>query len=246
MATEPEAARAAPEHSLADSLSDPALIGLIALLVDQEPGDQVPSERELSIELGVSRTALRDRISRLESLGMLERRERLGTYYAGASPERVSDALVLALMAKRITVDSLVEVRHALERHSAVLASAHGDAQAIERMRQAVERMRASADGRELFEADNDFHRALFEAAGSPALQFFAQMLHAVLRSTLRFVTLAVERDRLRLVHAEILDAVVAGDADAAGEAVDRHFGWLAELIARDGDDPSLLPTASS
>ena len=58
MPTDPDGSRPAPDHFLAGSLSDPALIDLIALLVDQEPGHQIPSERELSLELGVSRTAL--------------------------------------------------------------------------------------------------------------------------------------------------------------------------------------------
>lgn len=230
-------------------LKDKALADLVHLLLEKEPGQQLAGERELSERLHISRTALRDRISRLESLGMLQRREREGTFYTGISPERVSDGLVLSLMSHQMTIESLAEVRHALERHAAVLACTSGNEEALQGMTSAVERMHASDDGRELFEADNAFHRHLFAASNAPGLLFFSQMLHSVLRGTLRFLTLAEERDRLRVVHRAMLDAISAGDPERAGESVDEHFSWLHHLIEKeareDASEPSWVPLPS-
>lgn len=228
---------------LATLLKDKALADLVHLLLEKEPGQQLAGERELSETLHISRTALRDRISRLESLGMLQRREREGTFYTGISPERVSDGLVLSLMSHQMTIESLAEVRHALERHAAVLACTSDNEEALAGMAIAVERMNLSDDGRELFEADNAFHRHLFAASDAPGLLFFSQMLHSVLRGTLRFLTLAEERDRLRVVHGAMLDAIRAGDADRAGVAVDEHFEWLHHLIEKEAAEGSSGPS---
>jgi GntR family transcriptional repressor for pyruvate dehydrogenase complex len=233
-------AEVAPHQFLTDLLEDKALGELVTLLLTKEPGEQIPSERELAVTLGISRTALRDRISRLESLGILQRRERSGTFFTGIRPESMSDALILSLMSSQLSIDSLVSVRHALERHAAIAACALGDPQALEDLAAAVQRMYATDDGRELFDADNDFHQALFRASGSPGLIFFAQMLHSVLRGTLRHVALEHDRETLRLVHSNVLAAVMSRDSTAAGVAIDDHFAWLDTL--RQSDDGRTQP----
>ncbi|WP_430592399.1 FadR/GntR family transcriptional regulator [Humidisolicoccus flavus] len=246
---EPGAADASQHQFLSTMLKDRALADLVHLLLEKEPGEQIPSERELSERLEISRTALRDRISRLESLGMIQRREREGTFYTGISPERVSDGLVLSLMSHQMDIESLAEVRHALERHAAVLACGSRNDAAVRGMAESVDRMNASDDGRELFEADNAFHRHLFAASSAAGLLFFSQMLHSVLRGTLRFVTLAEERDRLRVVHTAVLDAVRNSDPESAGRAVDDHFDWLRHLIEKEreagGSGPAWIPSAA-
>ncbi len=238
--SEPTQASTSPQEPsqhkfLTALLKDKALADLVHLLLEKQPGQQLAGERELSETLHISRTALRDRISRLESLGMLQRREREGTFYTGISPERVSDGLVLSLMSHQMTIESLAEVRHALERHAAVLACTSDNEEALGGMAIAVDRMHSSDDGRELFEADNAFHRHLFAASNAPGLLFFSQMLHSVLRGTVRFLTLAEERERLRVVHQSMLDAIRAGDPGRAGIAVDEHFEWLHHLIEKEG-----------
>lgn len=230
-------------------LKDKALSDLVSLLLGMGPGDQIPSERELSETLHVSRTAIRDRISRLESLGLLQRKERSGTYFTGIRPESVSDVLILSMMSQQMTVGSLVSVRHALERQAAIEACRAGDGPALAELRAAVARMDDSDDGYELFLADNDFHRSLFRASRSEGLIFFSRMLHAVLSGTLQHLSLERDRFTLRVLHRDILEAVVAKDAPAAIHAMDAHFKWLEELGASERDPgeagPS-EPTSSS
>lgn len=213
-------------------LKDSALSELLELFGEIEPGARIPSERELALQLGISRTALRDRIGQLVSLGVLERREREGTFFNGIKPEALSDVLVLAMLSEQMTIDSLISVRTALERQAAIEACSTDDAEALERLHAALQVMHRSDDGYELFEADNAFHRALFTASGSPGLVFFSRMLHAVLRGTLQHVSLSNDRVVLRERHQAIYDAIVARDAQAAAAAMDRHFEWLEELRA--------------
>ncbi|MEZ3161000.1 FCD domain-containing protein [Microbacterium sp. BWT-B31] len=232
--------RRAPETSLenhrfyADLLNDPALRSLVELLLDTEPGARLPSERELTQTLNMSRNTLRDRIGRLESMGALTRKERLGTYYTGVQAERTGDVLLLSLMFQQMTLESLTSVRHALERQAAIEACVNGDEQNFTALSESAAAMHRTEDGRELLEADDAFHRALFAASASPALIFFSQMLYAVLRGTLRHLTLEQDFETMRRVHNDVLLAVRQRDPQAATEAIDAHFAWLGVLRERE------------
>lgn len=224
----------AGERFTAAHFRDPILGDLVELIGTKSPGDRLPSERELAEKLGVSRTALRDRIGRLEAFGVLERREREGAIYTGLQPERMGEILILGLISSEIHVESLSTVRHALEREAAILAATDPDPEGMRSMRTALEQMRKTDDGAEIFAADVAFHEGLINASNSSGLTFLARVLRAVLQGTLRFVTLAEERDMVRRVHSEILDAIEARDREAARLTVDRHFELLEVLFEKD------------
>lgn len=220
-----------PTASQNSLFGDPIMGMLMNQIVTMEPGDRLPSEREQALRFNVSRTALRDRIGRLESLGVLERRDRAGTFVIGLRPETVSEVLTLGLMGSKITVDSLVPVRVALERQAAIEAARRVDHVNCAHMAVAVDRMDASDDSSELHAADMAFHQALFNASGSQGLVFFSQVLSTVLSNTMRHLALDRDRVRMRVLHRAILEAVQSGDETAAVTAVDEHFAWLDELI---------------
>ncbi|WP_394160359.1 FadR/GntR family transcriptional regulator [Galactobacter valiniphilus] len=211
---------------------DEVFSDLVELLLDLTPGTKLPSERELAETLGVSRTALRDRISRLESLGVLDRKERAGTFYIGATPETLSDGLLLSMLASELTFSSLVSVRRALERQAAIEAATRATQTDLEALRETVNRMSGTDAENALFEADRDFHSALFTASHSAGLIFFSRMLERALAGTLQLVTLAHQRNRLRSVHHDIAEALDLRDPAAAADAMDAHFSWLDELYA--------------
>lgn len=231
MATAPEQ----PEIALG---KDPITHALVRRITKIGPGGRLASERELSEELSVSRTALRDRVAKLESMGILERRGRLGTFVVGLRPETVSDVLMLGLMASDLTIESMVTVRIALERQAALEAAMRTDHVNIAHMAVAVDAMDNSDDGEALRQADISFHQALFNASGSQALKFFSQVLAQVLSETIQSLELSEDRETMRTVHRQILDAVRSGDRDSVLKSIDNHFEWLGELIT-DQAEPS-------
>lgn len=217
----------------ASLLDDSALGSLVDLLLGMQQGEQLPSERELTQKLNVSRNTLRDRIGRLESMGVLSRKERQGTFYTGVQAEQTSDVLILSLMLQQMTLESLVSVRHALERQAAIEACENADEGSFAALEKSVTAMHNTEDGRELLAADQSFHQSLFAASASPALIFFSQMLHSVLQGTLQHLTLEQDFETMRHVHRDVLDAVRARDVDAATVAIDAHFTWLHVLRDR-------------
>ncbi|WP_343957005.1 FadR/GntR family transcriptional regulator [Yaniella flava] len=222
------------EQLTAAHFQDPVVGSLIDMLRTMSAGERLVSERELANQLGVSRTALRDRIGRLESYGVLERREREGTVFTGLQPERMGEVLIVGLLFSEISVESLVTVRHALEREAAVLAAKDPASHGLEKMRDALEKMHGGDDGSEIFDADIDFHEGLFLASNSSGTIFLSRALRIAMKGTLRFETLATERKKVIALHIDILDAIENRDVNQARNSIDMHFRVLDELLKKE------------
>lgn len=228
------------QDSLAQVFADdPTTAALARLVRGLAPGDRLPAERDLAIQLNVSRTALRPRLGILEGLGMLRRRTGSGTYVEALKPDTLALALNLAISSSDLPVSHLESVRIALERQAANEATRKADPVLIAYMRQAVDTIAATDDPGELLAADRTFHQALLRAAGNPALTFFADALADVLTQDLeerseRFDAFVSEVSKKVLVerHAAIYEAIMSGDAAAAMRAVDEHFDELPPAIS--------------
>ncbi|WP_280243495.1 FadR/GntR family transcriptional regulator [Nocardia abscessus] len=219
------------------SVEDPVSAAVSSLVRQLAPGDRLPAERELAATLNVSRSALRDRLSQLEGLGVLERRTGSGTYVRELESANLTSALDLAVSASRLSLAALHSVRVALERQAAREAARLGEPVPIAYMRKAVKTMEEStASDPDISQADLSFHRALFNAAANPALSFFADALRGVLKEDL-----AKRRERMRVlpddrqvmidVHLAIYDAVQSGDEQAAMQAIDHHFDVIDQRL---------------
>ncbi|NWL34243.1 FadR family transcriptional regulator [Paenarthrobacter nitroguajacolicus] len=223
-------------HSLASVFAnDPVSEALARLIRELRPGDRLPSERDLALELGVSRTALRDRLGVLEGLGILRRRTGSGTFVETLNPDALALALNLAIASSHLPVSALESVRIALERQAGREAATSSDPVLVAYMQRAINTM-ASTDVRaDVMDADLAFHQSLLRAAGNPALSFFAEALSDVFAQDLAYRSARLNSTRLTdsvqtlLVehHQRIHDAIVAGDPSAAMQAIDDHFDAL-------------------
>lgn len=212
--------------------SDELVSRLVHHLSSMQVGERLPSERVLAEALGVSRTALRDRLMRLEAIGVVERRAGSGTYLRGLSSPMTGDTLAMGMMANNLDPGSMMPVRVALEREAARQAARRGDHLNLARMAVALDGMTHGVDDHGFREADKAFHDALIAASGVPGLQFFGEILRDILTATVREVPL-VERDHLYELHVEMYEAVRDGDPARAMGAVDGHFDWLENAIER-------------
>ncbi|SCK51579.1 FadR/GntR family transcriptional regulator [Streptomyces sp. WMMB 322] len=213
-------------------------------------GDRLPPERELSEMLGVSRAAIREALRVLEAQGAL--RPRVGTgpdsgnVIIAMPGAGLTQFLRLHIALAHFSLDDVVEARAVLERSSARLAAEHARADDLARMREQLDRMDAAGLPRETFnDCDTDFHVAIAEAAGNRMVADLTVSVRNAVRQTLLTVFHRVEdweavATRLRAEHRAIYDAVVAGEVERAGEAVEAHI----RSVHRDIVVPSLSPVS--
>lgn len=204
-------------------------------------GEKLPTEAALAQRFAVSRTVVREAVSRLKSLGLVDSRQGSGLYVkeAGFPPLHFDASSVVSLQA----VLQMVEVRRALETEVAGLAAQRRTAAGAQRIRAAFqaldEAVRAGGDG---VDEDVTFHRAIAEAAGNPfligTLEYLGQFLQGATRVTR--ANEARRRDFERQVrdeHTGILRAIETGDAAAARRAATKHMNHAASRIGQADPD---------
>jgi len=201
------------------------------------PGQRLPTESALMARFGVSRTVVREALSRLKTLGLVESRQGSGAFVKSSAP--ALEQLVLAPDGSVDAVIQMVEVRRALEAEAAALAAARRTPQDLRRIKAAVLALeRAVGAGGDGVEEDVAFHTTIAEAARNPFLMAtLAYLSHFLINATR--VTRANEATRadfaqqVRDEHAAIVRAIEAGDVVAARFAGANHMVNAAERIGR-------------
>ena len=217
------------QRSLAHDLVD-ALVariragGLVA-------GDRLPTEAAFMTEFGVSRTVVREALSRLQAAGVVETRHGIGTFVAAPSDDGVFRIDREQLSTLRDVI-AMLELRIGVEVEAAGLAAQRRTPENLARMRAALETFAAAvAAGRDAVHADFEFHLEIMRATQNP---HFAQLLQSLGTSMIprarldRIEVFDAERQNyLRKVHAEhesVLDAIASQDTEASRAAVRTHL----------------------
>lgn len=192
-----------------------------------KPGDQLPAERELAIQFGVSRTAVREAVKALREKGLVEAYTGRGTFVRDGTSQAVRQSLDLMVrIGQQEGTLHLAQLRQMLEPEIAALAAKCIEPQLLSTMRDAVSVMdRSLRDPDAYIEADLDFHLALAEAAGNPLVLSLIDSIVGLLREQRRgifYVEGGPERGQFH--HKRILEAVEARDSNASRQAMLAHL----------------------
>ena len=200
-------------------------------------GDKLPTEAALVSQFSVSRTVVREAVSRLKSLGLVDSRQGSGVYVRQLAFNPLNfDAR--AAMSKQAVIQ-IVEVRRALEAEVAGLAAQRRTVADLRRIRSTVAAIdvavKAGGDG---VAEDVRFHRAIAEAARNPfliaTLEYLGQFLQGATRVTRANEALHSDFARqVRQEHAAVLLAIEARDVSEARRAAGAHMNNAIERIGR-------------
>ncbi|WP_043616058.1 FadR/GntR family transcriptional regulator [Nonomuraea candida] len=204
------------------------------------PGDKLPPERELAVRLGISRVTLREAIRALSEAGYLDvRRGRYGGAFVTYVPPR-PDAGDLRQAVKKMGPAELSDAltfRLAVECGAAQVLAAQVQAAAgpTPGQRDALMRRLADLDGAALEDyrrLDTAFHLSIAELTGSTLLATTCADARSRVSDLLNAIPmLQVNLDHAAVQHRAIVDAILAGDPDAARRAVTEHLEGTAALL---------------
>lgn len=178
-----------------------------------EPGYPM-LETELSEQLGMSRTPVREAVNRLKAEGLIESVSRKGIFVKALTREDVKNCY---------------EIAEGLEGMVAYLATTESDPSQIGELGRCVERMEEAIledDTDEWISADEQFHRVLYSLCGNKRL---VQELHR-LNTQIQLSRLTITARRLTNMvestedHRLMFDAIASGDAEQAREITQRHW----------------------
>jgi GntR family transcriptional regulator, transcriptional repressor for pyruvate dehydrogenase complex len=199
-----------------------------------KPGDKLPSEREFAQRLEVSRTAVREAFSVLDSLNLIDILPGIGIFLKKDLTEEIIEKITNTLMEKEtnhINIIKLIEVRQGIEVQAAFLAAQRRHRGDLKALKQAYEKLDAAAN-RQLVGAqeDLDFHLAIVNASHNDMLaQIFKICYEKFYEGIEQFRKEEMkippeEKISLDIEHFNIYEAIVEKDSLAARELVWNHL----------------------
>jgi GntR family transcriptional repressor for pyruvate dehydrogenase complex len=199
-------------------------------VIDQgqfQAGDRLPAEAVLSEQLQVSRSVLREAVSRLESLGVLTVRRGRGMFVG----DRGSLSSCAKLVRSAMTISAkdyrqFADLRRGLEIQAARLAAQRAKPEDVAELEALCEQMdRPGAEYLESVQVDFAFHRKLVAITGNELMRNIMEVIQEFIQAGMVQTTpMPRNRKRSRGFHGAILDAIKAGDADAAEKAMKVHM----------------------
>jgi GntR family transcriptional regulator, transcriptional repressor for pyruvate dehydrogenase complex len=198
-----------------------------------KPGDMLPSERELAQMFGVSRSSIRDAIRRLETVGLLEPRQGIGTMVRDIGADAMVAHVAGVLPQKRKVINELLDVRMIIEPPLAARAAMHASAEQIAQLEAILNRQEEKVRRNELAtEEDADFHNTIAQASDNSVLLKLALVLMDSLREVReRSLQVGGRQPKSLAAHRQILAAIQQGDPQAAEAAMRRHLLEVEKLI---------------
>lgn len=203
------------------------------------PGTKLPPESEIVRREGVSRTVVREAMSKLQASGVIETRHGVGSFVCERS---VGEPLGLKRRSVNTAADVLavLEVRIGIETEAAALAASRRTDRNLLAMASAMDAfMKEIRVGRGAVDADFQFHLEIARAARNPYLLdiFTALGPKAIPRSRYPVDEREPQRQeylkRINNEHEDIYSAILRGDAEAARAAVRNHLGNSRERMRR-------------
>jgi DNA-binding FadR family transcriptional regulator len=226
-------ATAARTHAPPESTGNPVIAGIMAYLQDRrlQPGDRLPSERDLAELLGVGRNAVREALATLVTLRVVESRPNSGIYLRHLARDSSFEAMVMFSESGAIPTQSEVaetmEVRAHLETLAVRLACERRTDVDLDRLTEVLRRTDAIlAAGGNIADVDTEFHVALADATHNSVLvrvlnafyRFTAQRRYALFEDRAQGKTSAREHHRL-------IAPVRSRDAAKAEALILKHMG---------------------
>lgn len=191
------------------------------------PGERLPSEEKLCQRFDASRTVIREAIQQLRGRGLLRTLKGSGTFIADPSLESLGTAIgTYSALAEDADFHELIDFRIVIESECARLSAAKSGERALTKVRAAFADMKAAVGDRTAFaKADIAFHRAIAEGSGN---RIYATLLGALEKRCIEYAQAARGDDDwfdgVIEQHGRILEAVEAGHAADAFEAMRRHL----------------------
>ena len=233
-----------------------AVAGQIERLVLEgvlHPGDRLPGERDLAARLDVSRPVLRDALKALEARGLIESRHGGGTYVAAIEGTLFAGPLIELIAGSQKAGGDYLEFRREVEATAAAMAAERAtaaDRTILLRIFEAMASAHGEADFRREAALDVEFHQAIGEASHNIVMihvlrACYRLLADGVFYSRSRLYGHAGSRDELLSQHRALLEAILAGDRDAARAAARSHIAYVEASLAANAEAGARAELAS-
>lgn len=210
------------------SLVDKVEMNLIDFFIKKElqPGDLIPKEIELASAMGVSRTVVRESLTRLKTMGIIESKKHKGAVIKSPDLSALLQKSMIPRMLDNSTLKDVFELRLVLEIGMADLIFHHINADNIKELEQIVENEPETTE-EVLFDIDHEilFHGKLYEITNNETLKNFQNILLPVFNFVYDSGLIKKPISKIRYVsHKGLVEVLKNGNADDFRNAMRKHL----------------------
>lgn len=201
-----------------------------------EPGQKLPSEKDLCVMFGVSRTALREALRMLSARGLLNVKKGDGIYINNFSSTHASKpmSLYLELQFDKDYIMHLVHIRQMIEPHIAKLAAKNRTEQDLKKLELNLEKfLDRNQDDQEIARLDVEFHTTITQASGNPLIPLIMDPLFSMLPRVKALIVSQLKKaksDNAPNYHQKIFEMIKTQNVQGAFDAMKAHL----EIAERD------------
>jgi GntR family transcriptional repressor for pyruvate dehydrogenase complex len=205
-----------------------------------KPGDRLPTEPELMELFGVGRSTVREALKSLTMAGLIETRRSAGTFVSATYAGFLGDRLKWTAVFSSRELQHIVEVRYALEGETAARAAGRATDEQKVRLALLYDALITAQTPEEATEHDTAFHVLIAEAAHNPILLSLILGVRTLIHEYITYSYAKwgsydeIDRDENVVQHRPILEAIQAGQPEAARQAMFDHLdasaNWMLAL----------------
>ena len=196
-----------------------------------KPGDRLASVQQLAEDFNVGRSAIREALSALNAVGLVEIKQGEGTFVKKINHDLTSNVIPSVAFMKQEDIRQLFEIRKIVETGAASLAAVNREENDLLEMERILAEMhRAQGDGEVGEQADVDFHMAVVRSTQNDMLFKLLETVSDTMQVSMREARklfLFSESDKMRLLyeeHLEIFHAIQSKDSQKAYESMMSHI----------------------
>ncbi len=196
-----------------------------------KPGDAIPREQELADALGVSRNVVREALSRLKMLGLIESRKKRGMILTKPDVMRGFQRIVHPSILDEDVRKQLFELRLVLEVGLGDLLFKRKTPEQLRKLEAVVDREKTASTQIERIRCEFDFHSTLYEMAGNETLHRFQAILMPVFEYVVEYESKLQHTSTGTVTHEDLVKILRGDDpgeyANAMRRHLEPHFGHL-------------------
>lgn len=200
------------------------------------PGDKIMTERKLSEKLGISRVPIREAISTLSTVGILDARQGDGTFVKDYNLSALSDIVKTYSVLDPFIVEEVFEARTYFEADAAMLAAQNRYEEDIATLEEALREHEAALDEyysgkiteEEMMQYDEGVHFAIASATHN---HFMFQMIQITRDTTVKYQIFSkentIDNNHFResaVIHRKIVEAIIDNDSKRAYDLMRQHI----------------------
>lgn len=192
-------------------------------------GDRLPSERDLTEQLGVSRTSIREAMRALEILGLVESRQGEGNFISGDLGDNIFQPLSVLFMLNQGKFENVLELREVLEIQSVSLAVDRATDKNIEELQALVSALNITENEAKAAHLDAEFHYKIAEMTGNSLMLSLFKAISVLMEAFIKDARVRIHsdpinHDLLNMIHKSVCDGIAQRNRTKALSAMESHF----------------------